>query len=91
MNSALGIAVVFNFITLIAVETGLEIFVVDVDVDVVGMVDFVDVFVVIGYWLFDVGIVDVVVEGDLEGIIADFCNIVTVSCPLHALVTSEPN
>ena len=63
---------------------------VDVDVDVVGMVDFVDVFVVIGYWLFDVGIV-VVVEGDLEGIIADFCNTVTVSCPLHALVMSEPN
>ena len=63
MNSALGIAVVFDFITLIAVETGLEIVVVDVDVDVVGMVDFVDVFVVIGYWLFDVGIV-VVVEGD---------------------------
>ena len=43
---------------LIAVETGLEIFVVGTDVDVVGMVDFVDVFVVIGYWLFDVGIVD---------------------------------
>ena len=91
MNNALGIAVVFDFITLIAVETGLEIFVVDVDVDVVGMVDFVDVFVVIGYWLFDVGIVDVVIEGDLEGIEADFCNTVTVSCPLHALVTSEPN
>ena len=33
----------------------------------------------------------VVTEGDLEGIIADFCNTVTVSCPLHALVTSEPN
>ena len=63
MNNALGIEVVFDFITLIAVETGLEVFVVDVDVDVVGMVDFVDevfvifaVTVVIGYWLFDVGI-----------------------------------
>ena len=51
MNNALGIAVVFDFITLIAVVTGLEVF-----VDVVGIVDFVDVFVVIGYWLFDVGI-----------------------------------
>ena len=51
---------------LIAVETGLEIFVVDVDVDVIGMVEFVVGVdnVVIGYLLFDVGIVDVVVEGD---------------------------
>ena len=61
MNSALGIAVVFDFITLIAVVTGLEIFV--VGADVVGIVDSVgDVFVifaetvVIGYWLFVVGI-----------------------------------
>ena len=56
MNSALGIAVVFDFITLIAVETGLEIF-----VDVVGIVDSVFTVFVIGYWLFDVGIVDEVV------------------------------
>ena len=41
---------------------GLEIFVVGTDVDVVGIVDSVDVLLVIGYWLFDVGIV--VVEGD---------------------------
>ena len=32
MNNALGIAVVFDFIMLIAVETGLEIFVVGADV-----------------------------------------------------------
>ena len=56
MNSALGIVVVFDFITLIAVETGLEIF-----VDVVGIVDSVFTVFVIGYWLFDVGIVDEVV------------------------------
>ena len=56
MNSALGIEVVFDFITLIAVETGLEIF-----VDVVGIVDSVFTVFVIGYWLFDVGIVDEVV------------------------------
>ena len=56
MNSALGIVVVFDFITLIAVERGLEIF-----VDVVGMVDSVCTVFVIGYWLFDVGIVDEVV------------------------------
>ena len=68
MNSALGIAVVFDFITLIAVETWLEIFVVDVDVDVVGMVDFVGIVFVIfdetvvdGYWLFDVGIINEVI------------------------------
>ena len=69
MNSALGIAVVFDFITLIAVETGLEIFVVGADVGdaeteleifVVGIDN-----VVIGYLLFDVGIVDVVVEENL--------------------------
>ena len=41
-------------------QTGLEVF-----VDVVGMVDSVEVFLVIGYWLFDVGIVDVVVEENL--------------------------
>ena len=55
MNSALGIVVVFDFITLIAVERGLEIF-----VDVVGMVDSVCTVFVIGYWLFDVGIVGMV-------------------------------
>lgn len=66
MNNALGIAVVFDFITLIAVETGLEIFV--VDADVVDTETGLEIFVVgidnvvIGYWLFDVGIV--VVEGD---------------------------
>ena len=69
MNSALGIAVVFDFITLIAVETGLEIFVVGADVGdaeteleifVVGIDN-----VVIGYWLFDVGIVDEVVFTEL--------------------------
>ena len=70
MNSALGIAVVFDFITLIAVETGLEIFVVGTDVDVVGIVDSVDVLLVIGYWLFDVGFVvenDVIKIGVLNG------------------------
>ena len=56
MNNALGIEVVFDFITLIAVETGLEVF-----VDVVGIVDSVFTVFVIGYWLFDVGIVDEVV------------------------------
>ena len=30
---------------------------IEIVVDVVSMVDFVDVFVVIGYWLFEVGIV----------------------------------
>ena len=54
MNNALGIAVVFDFITLIAVETGLEIFVVGID------------NVVIGYWLFDVGIVVVVEDKEVD-------------------------
>ena len=62
MNNTLGIEVVFDFITLIAVETGLEVF-----VDVVGMVDSVEVFLVIGYWLFDVGIGLDIKIFDIEG------------------------
>ena len=60
MNNALGIAVVFDFITLIAVETGLEIFVNGADVDVIGMIVSVGTVVVIGYWLFDV----IIAKGD---------------------------
>ena len=67
MNNALGIAVVFDFITLIAVETGLETVVDVADMgDSVGIVFVIfDVFAVIGYWLFDVGIIvdEVVIIG----------------------------
>ena len=66
MNNALGIAVVFDFITLIAVETRLEVF-----VDVVGMVDSVCTVFVIGYWLFDVGIVDEVVIIDFVVVLSE--------------------